>query len=48
MQPIYSCLVDNLSLEEVENLGEFVKARLENSEKAAHSEMSIQTFEYQA
>ena len=45
MQPIYSCLVDNLSLEEVENLGEFVKARLENSEKSAHSKMSIQTAE---
>jgi len=45
MQPIYSCLVDNLSLEEVENLGEFVKARLENSEKSGQREMSIQTVE---
>ena len=45
MQPIYSCLVDNLSLEEVENLGQFVKARLENSDKSAQREMSIQTVE---
>jgi len=45
MQPIYSCLVDNLSLEEVKNLGQFVKARLENSDKSAQREMSIQTVE---